>query len=466
MQYNYMSYFAKAILPILFVTILLLNGTNNYYYFFEPASARLTGYEGGPILRDTDLKIEVVTEELEKPTSMAFLAPDDILVLEQANGTVKRIVNGTIQPKPLLDVNVANKSERGMLGIAASKQDNGTTNVFLYYTEAKVEGSDICPKPNRCNPGTEPLGNRLYRYELINNTLVNPVMLLDLPAVPGPAHNGGKVVIGPDNNVYLTIGDVGYRSRTQNFPDKPDFNGTSAVYRITQDGQPLPDNPLGSDTEPPILKKYYAYGLRNSFGIGFDPVTGKLWDTENGAAYGDEINLVEPGFNSGWRKLQGLWETEGTTVRGEVMLNSSVFKQRADPNFVELENFGGKGKYSDPAFIWFNNSAPTGLTFLPSDRLGKQYQNDMFVGDFNAGNIYRFELNQTRTGFILNGSLADKIEQEPEELSQVLFGQGFDSITDLQVSPDGYLYILSYGDGDLYRIVPANLTSQTPNPTP
>ena len=90
----------------------------------------------------------------------------------------------------------------------------------------------------------------------------------------------------------------------------------------------------------------------------------------------------------------------------------------------------------------------------------------MFVGDFNAGNIYRFELNQTRTGFILNGSLADKIEQEPEELSQVLFGQGFDSITDLQVSPDGYLYILSYGDGNIYRIVPANLTSQTPNPTP
>ena len=79
------------------------------------------------------------------------------------------------------------------------------------------------------------------------------------------------------------------------------------------------------------------------------------------AAFGDEINLVEPGFNSGWRKIQGFWNTEGTTIGGKVILNSSAFAQRADPNLLELENFGGKGKYSDPAFVWFNNSAPTGM---------------------------------------------------------------------------------------------------------
>ena len=65
-------------------------------------------------MRDTGLKVEIFAEGLEKPTSMAFLGPNDILVLEQATGTVKRILNGTIQPQPLLDVNVANKSERGM----------------------------------------------------------------------------------------------------------------------------------------------------------------------------------------------------------------------------------------------------------------------------------------------------------------------------------------------------------------
>jgi aldose sugar dehydrogenase len=141
---------------------------------------------------------------------MAFLGPNDILVLEKNEGTVKRIVNGVMLPEPLLDVNVANKRERGMLGIAVAPKDapNEPTYLFLPYTETKVEGSDICPKPDKCMPGHDPLGNRLYRYELIDNKLVNPKLLLDLLAVPFPTHNGGKIIIGPDNNVYLTIGDV------------------------------------------------------------------------------------------------------------------------------------------------------------------------------------------------------------------------------------------------------------------
>src|SRR5215210_7277303 len=111
-----MLYVTKLLLPILLVTILFLNAGNSYnYYFIEPANARLPPYEGDPILRDTDLKVEIFAEGLENPTSMAFLGSNDILVLEKDSGTVKRIVNGTIQQQPLLDVNVANKSERGML---------------------------------------------------------------------------------------------------------------------------------------------------------------------------------------------------------------------------------------------------------------------------------------------------------------------------------------------------------------
>src|SRR4051794_6531642 len=103
-----MSYSTKSVLLILLATILLVNVGNNYNYFFEQANARLKGYGGSPILRDTNIKVEVVADNLEKPTSMAFLAPNDILVLEKDNGTVKRILNGTIQPQPILDVNVAN----------------------------------------------------------------------------------------------------------------------------------------------------------------------------------------------------------------------------------------------------------------------------------------------------------------------------------------------------------------------
>ena len=77
--------------------------------------------------------------------------------------------------------------------------------------------------------------------------------------------------------------------------------GRAGILRVTQDGRPVGHGILGPD-DP--LNKYYAYGIRNSFGIDFDPLTGNLWDTENGPDYGDEINLVRPGFNSGWKVVQ------------------------------------------------------------------------------------------------------------------------------------------------------------------
>jgi len=432
--------FDKKVLFAVLVIVLLLT-EYNYQFFFAPASgARIPKSRGGLTINDPNLKAEVVAEGLRFPTTMAFLGPNDILVLERNNGTVQRIIDGKMMSQPLLDVNVATKGERGMLGIAVAKHnENGITYVFLSYTETKVEGSDICPKTNYCIPGHEPLGNRLYRYELVNNKLVNPKLLLDLPAVPGPAHNSGRITIGPDNNVYYTMGDVvGYRTPTQNIPDGPDPNGTSAIYRITQDGKAVKG--ILSDKEP--LDKYYAYGIRNSFGIDFDPVTGKLWDTENGPSFGDEINLVEPGFNSGWRKVQGMWETNGF-VPGDFTTNPTG-----------LEDFGGKGKYRSPEFVWNHTSGPTGIKFLNSDKLGKQYQNDIFVGDFHGGNIYHFKLNQTRTGLVLGGALADKIANNAEELTGIIFGKGFGAITDVQVGPDGYLYVVSHAKGKIYRIVP------------
>jgi glucose/arabinose dehydrogenase len=111
----------------------------------------------------------------------------------------------------VLDINVANKNERGILGIAVAKNQTGptiNTYVFVYFTESTADGNDDCPSPGHCNPGSEPLGNRLYRYELVNNKLINPKLLLDLPATPGPGHNGGAIKIGLDNNVYVPIGEL------------------------------------------------------------------------------------------------------------------------------------------------------------------------------------------------------------------------------------------------------------------
>jgi aldose sugar dehydrogenase len=411
----------------------------------------------GPTIKDPNLNAKIVFRGgLKFPTSMAFLGPDDILVLEKNEGTVKRIVNGVMLPEPLLDVNVATRVERGMLGIAVSKKqqqnnnNNGTTTtyVFLYYTEAaKKDGTDV-------TKGKEPLGNRLYRYELVNNKLVNPKLLLDLPAKPGPMHNAGKIIIGPDDNdLYLVIGDVTIgKSQTKNFPDGPAPDGRGGILRITQNGKAIKKgddhaNILGKKNP---LNLYYAYGIRNSFGIDFDPVTKKLWDSENGPSSDDEINLVNPGFNSGWSKVQGIWQPQQQQEQendfSENVIPSSPLP--IQPN--DLATFGGKGKYSDPEFVWTQPVGVTAIKFLDSNKLGKRYKNDMFVGDFHKGNLYDFNLNKKRTELSLKGSLKDKIaNNDSDELNKVIFGKGFGGITDIQVGPDGYLYVLSlYQGGD------------------
>ena len=115
-------------------------------------------------------------------------------------------------------------------------------------------------------------------------------------------------MIGPDDNVYLATGDLrSPNSVAQNVKGGPPADGTSGILRITQEGRAVKDGILG-DSHP--LDKYYAYGIRNSYGMDFDPVTGKLWDTENGYLFGDEINMVKPGFNSGWAKVQGIWKID------------------------------------------------------------------------------------------------------------------------------------------------------------
>jgi aldose sugar dehydrogenase len=376
--------------------------------------------KGKPAVINPNLKIETVTTGLVFPTTMAFVGPDDMLVLEKNKGTVQRIVNGQMLDRPLLQVNVSSEVERGMLGIAVSKDNQtGKPLVFLYFTESE---------------GGEPIASRLYRYELMNDTLVNPLLLLDLPAVPGPRHNSGNIIIGPDNNLYVSVGDLdGHITMAQNVKGGGWPDGSSAILRITQDGQALEGGVLGDNG---IIKKYYAYGIRNSFGMDFDPVTNMVWDTENGPSYGDEINLIEPGFNSGWLEVQGM--------------------APVDFNYSEdLVNFEGKGNYSDPEFVWTDTVGPTAIKFLHSDRLGKQYENDVFVSDITQGNIYHFDLDINRTQLVLEGALADRVSNNGTENEDIIFGEGFGGISDLEVGPyDGYLYIVSLGHGSIYRIVP------------
>ena len=477
--------------------LLIISGIFDEENFVSGSST--PNVEEMPRLFDKGLATSIVVEGLKRPTSMAFLGPDDFIVLEKKTGIVKRIVNGNILETPLLDVEVANEKERGLLGVAISKSDDrtgenfqnydkdsrnsNTTYVFLYYTESSgKDGNDDCPLINYCVEGTEPKGNRLYRYDLEENKLVNPKLLLDLPANPGSDHLGGALVIGPDGNVYLTTGDghsCSYRScdkgiqdtvlnsQSANIENGEIPNGRGGILRVTQDGQPVgEENEQGILDENGILNKYYAYGIRNSYGIDFDPLSGKLWDTENGPSFGDEINLVEPGFNSGWLKIQGIWPIYNHSLllpqglippyRGYFESNDSNFIIEKKVDLKDLVDFQGQGKYSDPEFIWNMTVGVTAVKFFDSDKLGEKYKDDMFVADSNIGNLYHFDLNTDRTKLEFHGSISDTMMHslEREELESILFGEGFGSVTDLEVGPDGYLYVVSYNEGKIFKLIP------------
>jgi glucose/arabinose dehydrogenase len=401
------SVFFIWLLPVL-ISLLLLLGDNNKTF-------------GDPNLRDSTFKLDKIVDGFSRPTGMSFLGPNDFLVTEEDTGKVKRVIDGRIS-QTVLDVDVSTNDSRGLIGIDSTNVANKTF-VFLYFTESSSKDDG------------EPIGNRLYRYELVNGQLTNQKLLLDMPAGPGSKDNGGPIVIGPDNNVYSVVGhvagegDKGHETKAQNFKRGPDADGSSGIHKVTIDGNIVDSGILGS-TES--LDTYYAYGIRNTFGMDFDPITSKLWITENGVYSNDEINLVEPGFNGGWKHVTGL----------------------APSNFdyTELVTFNGSGKYSDPELVWNNTVSPTALLFFNSDKFGPDYKNDMFVGDYEFGRIYHFGLNSERDALLLNGSLADKIADNDSELQNNIFGEDFGVPTDLEIGPDGMLYVSSLRDGAIYRI--------------
>jgi glucose/arabinose dehydrogenase len=459
------------------------------------------------VINDSKFGAQIVTQGLSNPTGMVFLDRNQILVLEKDEGKVLRVVNGNISKDPVLALDVNHHKERGLLGIALLRNQNGDKEnkendskyIFLFYTEPRYtgKGNASCNK-QECEEMQ--FNNRLYRYEYKNNKMINPKLLVDIPIywnnrvypsiyseiihggknwtsypIREGVHQGGVIAVDRNNNLYLVTGDGGachsaegcYRSVHSGFLGAQTANkkngslpvGMGGIIWLTEDGKPVNKNGvLGAGN---ILDLYYAYGIRNSFGMDFDPVSAKLWDTENGPHFGDEINLVNPGFNSGWTKIQGVWPIlnstelqDNATTKGHPTSSMTLAEK-------DLEDFGGKGAYSEPEFTWNSSVGVTSLKFLDTDKLGKQYHNDMFVGDA-LGRIYHFDLNENRNALDLNGTLKDKIANNETELKDSIFGEGFNTVTDLEVGPDGYLYVLSYS-GTIYKIVHKDIDNSRKN---
>jgi aldose sugar dehydrogenase len=443
-----------------------------------------------PTMLDDNLTVSTVITGLDQPTSMAFIGPNDFLVLEKASGKVKRIVNGALQSTPL-DLAVNNASERGLLGIALHPKFSQNGYVYLYWTESStgVDTANIDEVPV--------LGNRVDRYVWNGATLTFDRNLIKLRSFQQDAgqtsrgnHNGGVLRFGPDGKIYIVIGDNGRRGFLQNLatggptpddqfggPAPDDQHLTGVILRLNDDGSTPADNPFFnipsnlSGEAAVNIKKVFAYGIRNSFGMDFDPLSGVLWTQENGDDAFDEINRVTPGFNGGWIQTMGpinrideFRSIESTYGAGNLQQlrwppsNTAPTPQQALSRMYMLNG----AQYVDPEFSWKYALAPSPIGFVKGRGLGPQFEGDLFVGASRTtllnGFLFRFKLTGDRQHFsFTDPRLVDRVADNVDKFDQtesesLLIGKDFGITTDIQSAPNGNLFVVSLSNGAVYEI--------------
>jgi len=459
------------------------NNSSTITTLIQPAAA-------SPTMLDDNLTVSTVVVGLDQPTSMAFIGPNDFLVLEKATGKVQRIVNGALQSTPL-DLAVNNASERGLLGIVLHPNFSQNGFVYLYWTESStgVDTANIDQVPL--------LGNRVDRYHWNGSTLTFDRNLIKLRALQQDAgqpsrgnHNGGVLRFGPDGKLYLVIGDNGRRGFLQNIksggpvpddqfggPEPDNAHTTGVILRLNDDGSTPADNPFFNAAtnltgEAAInVKKVFAYGIRNSFGMDFDPLSGALWTQENGDDAFDEINRVSPGFNGGWIEAMGpvsrvdefksIEMTYGAGNLQQLRWPPSNIGATAQEALAKLYMLPG-AQYFDPEFSWKYALAPSPIGFVRGRGLGPQFEGDLFVGASRTtllnGFLFRFKLTPDRQHFsFTDPRLADRVADNVDkfdltESESLLIGKDFGVTTDIQTGPNGNLFVVSLSNGAVYEI--------------
>jgi len=463
-------------------------------------------------VNDPNLEVTTIATGLIQPIGIVFLgSANDFLVLEKASGQIKRVINGTTQPTPVLDLAVNSASERGLLSMQF--QPGSSENVFISWTESST-GAD-----SNAVSEVPLLGNRVDRFSWNGSTLTFAQNVIRLRArqtdnVPVPGHpgtnngneagnhDGGVLRFGPDGKLYLFVGDLGRRGWMQNLPNGPfltspfvddTFGGpapdnahlSGVILRLNDDGSAPSDNPffasgaaIGGETGA-NLQRVFSYGHRNGFGMAFDPFAGHLWATENADDAFSEINRVEPGMNGGWIQLAGplnrmaQFKSIETTQFGR-----SLQQVRYPPTRVVYTSALAQARmfmlpgavYSDPEFSWKYEVGPAGTAFVDGDALGPEYDGILWIGSSRSfqqvggtgGSLYRFHLTADRLN--VDGSadprLADRVADnlfraqkfEGTESETLIIGTGFGVTPDVKQGPDGNLYVVSLTDGVIYKI--------------
>lgn len=466
-------------------------------------------------LLDPNLQVTPYTTGLNQPIGIVFIGPDDALVLEKASGQIKRVINGVVQSTPVLDLAVNSASERGLLSAVLHPNFPNTPFVYVRWTQSST-GADSTVLSE-----VPLLGNRVDRFVWNGSTLTLEQNLIQLrarqtdnvpvpgqnPATVNPAgengnHNGGVMRFGPDGKLYLFMGDQGRRGWLQNLPNGPfltppfvddTFGGpepdnahlSGVILRLNPDGTAPADNPffaVGAAQGGAVganIQKVFSYGHRNSFGMAFDPLSGSLWETENGDDSFSELNRVIPGMNGGWIQIAGplsriaQFKSIETTEFGRALQQVRYPPTRIayTANLALSRMFMLPGAtYVDPQLSWKYEIGPSGATFVNGNALGPEYAGTLWIGSArsfqqvggNGGSLYRIRLTSNRQSVDVSADprLADRVADnlsrptkfDGTESESLLIGQGFGITPSIEQGPDGNLYVVSLTDNVVYKI--------------
>ncbi len=359
---------------------------------------------GTPVAGFTDT---AVVAGLTAPTAVAFL-PDGRMLVTQKAGALRLVENGVATT--LLTIPVCPGSEMGLLGIAIDPDFAQNGFIYLYRTK---------PGPSGCGSFTGRL-NQVVRVTMAGGA-IDPGSLVELLSdirTDNGNHDGGALRIGPDAKLYVGVGDTG-RGDNQGGPGSstnPYAQDLAAlegkVLRLELDGSVPDDNPFVG--EPGVREEIFAYGFRNPFRFGFDPLTGRLWVGDVGDLTIEEITIVGPGENHSWPYCEGHLPA-GCQEPGDVA-----------PIFTY--------PHSGPISL---GTSITGGAFAGASFRGLEH--DYFFGDFTGSALYHVEPNAARNG--LAGA-------------PTTFVSNAGGPVDIVFGPDGALYYVAFSSGEVRRVAP------------
>ena len=343
------------------------------------------------------IKVETVAEGMSSPWGIDFL-PDGRMIVTEKAGYLRIVDKNGNRSEALPGVpRVGYVGQGGLLDIMLHPDFAQNRLLFLTFSEQSPDGR---------------LYTAMMRGKLrTDDSQLDEVRVLfrQSPKVGGGRHFGSRVLVAPDGNLFVTLGDLGNRNLSQ------DLSGhVGKVVRLTIDGGIPKDNPFvgESNAQPEI----WSYGHRNIQGADIHPGTGKLWTIEHGPRGGDEINIPAAGANHGWPLV-----SHGIEYSGGQIGDGKKFMDGVVP----------------PVMTWSPVIAPGGMTFYNADMF-PAWKGNLLIGGLRAGAIVRLELN------------GETVVKEERLLRQV-----GNRIRDVAVGPDGAVYALDESDGRILRITPA-----------